>query len=68
MLNVSVAQVYSLARSGQLPYRRLGPRTLRWLPEDVSDFVEAAKCKVDSRLQPQGDYATALGSTRWAAS
>ena len=45
LLGVNVAQVWKLARLGQLPAYRLGYRTLRFKPEDVERYIESRQEK-----------------------
>lgn len=44
-LQTSTAQVWKLARLGQLRAYRLGYRTLRFKPEDVERYIESRQEK-----------------------
>lgn len=43
LLNVAVAEVWRMARSGALPCIRLGHRTLRFDPSDVQAYIDARR-------------------------
>lgn len=40
LLNVAVAEVWRMARSGALPCIRLGHRTMRFDPDDVQKYID----------------------------
>ena len=43
LLGVSVKTVYVYVQRGELPARRVGPRLLRFMPEDVHALLGAAR-------------------------